>query len=99
MADKRGKINHKSLVRHVQDMQGQINRVMTVICEHTTEAQPAQWHVYHQPDQLPEFQSGERVLVPMPKMAPCIHYCLYSVKKLPNSCCFFPRVIKEAPET
>ncbi|KAI7799815.1 hypothetical protein IRJ41_012432 [Triplophysa rosa] len=57
---------YRSLIKHVQQMRGRIDRVMPIVKEHLVEAQRAQKRWYDRPAQPREFQPGDRVLVLTP---------------------------------
>ncbi len=59
----------RSVIRHVREMRGRIDRVMPLIWEHLSTAQQAQQRHYNRAAQPREFQPSDRVMVLVPPAA------------------------------
>ncbi len=60
---------HRSVIEHVREMRGRIDRVMPLVREHLSKAQQAQQRHYNRAAQPREFQPGDRVMVLVPTAA------------------------------
>ncbi len=59
----------RSVIEHVKEMRGRIDRVMPLVREHLAKAQQAQQRHYNRAAQPREFQPGDRVMVLVPNSA------------------------------
>ncbi|XP_073789446.1 protein NYNRIN-like [Danio rerio] len=56
----------RSVIEHVRDMRGRIEKVMPIVKQHLTEAQRAQQRLYNRPAQPREFHPGDKVMILIP---------------------------------